>query len=165
MNRTRQGQQKDNGTTPLGQGAAITRVVSEFGIRPPPLLLPVEFAQGVVTARHNTADGRETTRLTWLHKRYILWATSEGFSPQDIASRIGCSRRTVARLLKSLLKDTILLYHSGFLVRIEAGRTGKSIRYFCRFCGATYREPRRANDHAFYHVFPDGGGLLRRPEQ
>ncbi len=116
--------------------APIINVVSEFGIRPPPLLLAVEFAQGVVTARDRVDWGRETTRLTWLHKRYILWATSEGFSPQDIASRIGCHRTSVRAVLKSLLKDTILLYHSGFLVRIEAGRTGKSIRYFCRCCGA-----------------------------
>ena len=145
-------------------GAIVVRMVSEFGIRPPPMLLATEFAQGVMTARYRSRTGREATRLTWLHKRFILWAKSEGFLNQDIAGRVGCEVHTVTRLLKSLRKDTILLYQTGFLVRIEAGRMGKSIRYFCRFCGATYREPRRANDHAFYHVFPDGGGLLPRPE-
>jgi hypothetical protein len=129
------------------------------------MLLATEFANGIMPARHRSGSGGETTRLTWLHKRFILWARSEGFSNQDIASRIGCDVHTVARLFKSFLKDTILLYQTGFLVRIEAGRTGKSIRYFCRMCGATYRDPKPAHCHAFYQVFPDGGGLLPRPAE
>ena len=133
------------------------KVASEFGIRPPPMLLSWEFAQGVIPAKDK---GFERARLVKLHMRFILWARSEGFSLRHIAGELGCHRDTVTKFLRKLRRDQGVLYKCGVLERIEAGRNARAIRYFCRFCGATYREPRRAVERTFYHVFPDGGGVV-----
>ncbi len=136
---------------------STVKVASEFGIRPPPMHLSWEFAQGVIPAKDK---GLERARLARFHMRFILWARAEGFSLRHIAGELGCHRDTITKFLRKVRRDQGVLYECGVLERIEAGRNARAIRYFCRFCGATHREPLRAVDHTFYHILPDGGGVL-----
>lgn len=73
---------------------------------------------------------------------------------------LGCHEDTVVYFLNKLRRDQGILWDCGFVERIETGRNRKAIRYFCRMCGDTYREPMPAGHHAFRHVFPDGGWLI-----
>ncbi len=130
---------------------------SEFGIRPPPMLLSVEFSGGVLSAR---PAGMQTASLADLHKRFIVWGKAEKLSNARIARRLGCDSETVGNFLKKLRRDEGILYDCGVVQRIGTGKYGKAVRYFCRVCGATNMELRPVADHAVLQVFPDGGGLI-----
>ncbi len=146
-------------SVPYKQGGSfpISTYMSDFGIRPPPMLLSVEFSGGVLPAR---SESMKKARLADLHKKYIVLGKAWKLSNVYIASVLDCHPDTVANFLKKLRHEEGIIYDIGVVQRIGTGRGGKAIRYFCRVCGATYLELRPAADHAFYHVFPDGGGLL-----
>ncbi len=135
----------------------ILKAVSEFGIRPPPMLLSLEFAQGVMPAR---LGAMKQAKLTKLHKQFIVWGLEKGFSRAYIATVMGCHPRTIHDWLEKLRREEGILLDVGVVERIMTGKNGRAVRYFCRVCGATYRDIKPAADHAFYHVFPDGGGLI-----
>ena len=135
----------------------ISTPVSGFGIRPPPMLLSVEFSGGVLPAR---SVGMKQATLADFHKRFIVWGKAEKLSNAYIARTLGCDSETVGNFLKKLRREEGIVYDVGVVQRIGTGKYGRAVRYFCRVCGETYMELRPAADHTFYHVFPDGGGLI-----
>ena len=90
----------------------------------------------------------------------IVGGKAKGVSNAYVAAVLGRHAVTVGNRLRKLRREEGILYDVGVIQGIGTGKNGGVVRYFCRACGETYLELRPAADHAFYHVFPDGGGLI-----
>ena len=119
------------------------------GIRP--LYLHEEFA-AAAPAKFAGPTGL-IGKLSLTQMRFALWGKCEGLSAIRISEALGISLGTVKELWAKAKSDPGIFLDCRFVHRVRLGRTKSTNRWWCRYCGALYRDPGSSADHAVAHAF------------
>ncbi len=119
------------------------------GIRP--LYLHEEFA-AAAPAKFAGASGL-IGKLSLTQMRFALWGKCEGLSAIRISEALGISLGTVKELWMKARRDPGIFLDCRFVHKVRLGQTKSNVRWWCRFCGALYRDPSPAADHAHDHAY------------
>ena len=122
------------------------------GIRP--MYLHEEFA-AAAPAKFAGPTGL-IGKLSLTQMRFALWGKCEGLSAIRISEALGISLGTVKELWAKAKSDPGIFLDCRFVHKVRLGQTKSTFRWWCRYCGALYRNSGSAADHAHSHAFdPD----------
>ena len=138
---------------PRKRGRAMAETASPetlpAGIRP--LYLHEEFATAA-PAKFAGPSGL-IGKLSLTQMRFALWGKCEGLSAIRISEALGISLGTVKELWMKARRDPGIFLDCRFIHKVRLGQTKSTVRWWCRFCGAMYRGPSPAADHAHDHAY------------
>jgi hypothetical protein len=135
-----------------GRKRGRTTTTATVDGRPRPPFLYEEFALGAPVL-----PNRVQRRLTDRERRYVLWARTQGYSFRQIAADLNRPLWDVSRLPRKAENDPGIFLDCGFVQRVNAGWR-QDDKLFCRLCGEVGTVPGVIADHAWAHLFKDGGG-------
>ncbi len=121
------------------------------GIRP--LYLHEEFA-AAAPAKYPGPNGL-IGRLSLTQMRFALWGRCEGLSAIRIAEALGLHLSTVKELWMKTRNDAGITLDCRFVHKVRLGQTKSTVRWWCRYCGDTYRTSGTAATHAYGHLFDE----------